>query len=247
MRALRHGSSPCMPRIEARLRGRLFHWEGSEHTMPACSLGRQATYRPVAQRTGRRLFTLSLPAIRKLRCPEIAESPYLQISSWYAFGAARASLPPISPCNLGATRMYPTYLARITSTAEKACAIAMDRPKDVHRERLFDALAQVANPTFQGDDPELAHLKPLFGQAQVWAGMSELASRACVLISAVTRLFRQSNIRLSVTIAGKRYGLEGARCQARERNRPTPVRRTASSWHRANDRNDTSAVQLQIL
>ena len=68
--------------------------------------------------------------------------------------------------------MYPTYLARITSTAEKACAIAMDRPKDVHaREQLFDALAQVADPTFQGDDPELAHLAPLFGQAQVWAGI----------------------------------------------------------------------------
>src|ERR1044072_1146673 len=118
--------------------------------MPAWAVGRQATYRPAAQRTGRRVFALSLRAIRKMRCPAIAESPYRQISSWSAFGAARASLPPISPCNLGATRMYPNYLARITSTAEKACAIAMDRPKDVHaRERLFDALAQVANPTFQ--------------------------------------------------------------------------------------------------
>jgi len=35
--------------------------------MPAWAVGRQATYRPAAQRTGRRLFALSLPAIRKLR------------------------------------------------------------------------------------------------------------------------------------------------------------------------------------
>jgi len=223
--------------------------------MPAWAVGRQATYRPAAQRTGRRLFALSLPAIRKLRqlyescaAPKLPRVRTVKSLAGLPLGLLARRCTPISPCNSGATRMYPTYLARITSTAEKACAIAMDRPKDVHaRERLFDALAQVANPTFQGDDPELAHLKPLFGQAQVWAGMSELASRACVLISAVTRLFRQSNIRLSVTIGGKRYGLEGARCQARKRNRPTPVRRTASGWHRANDRNDTSAVQLQIL
>ena len=68
--------------------------------------------------------------------------------------------------------MYPTYLERIASTAEKACALAIDQPKDPHaREQLFDALAPVADPTFQGDDPEFAHLTSLFSQAQVWAGI----------------------------------------------------------------------------
>ena len=167
-----------------------------------CQPGQSGARRPIGRRPSALVGGSSLCHCELYESCAAPKLPRVrQISSWSAFGAARASLPPISPCNLGATRMYPNYLARITSTAEKACAIAMDRPKDVHaRERLFDALAQVANPTFQGDDPELAHLKPLFGQAQVWAGMSELASRACVLISAVTRLFRQSNIRLSVTI-----------------------------------------------
>ena len=68
--------------------------------------------------------------------------------------------------------MYPTYLERIASTAEKACALAIDQPKDPHAwEQLFDALAPVADPAFQGDDPEFAHLTSLFSQAQVWAGI----------------------------------------------------------------------------
>ena len=38
--------------------------------------------------------------------------------------------------------MYPTYLARIASTAESACAMALDRPKDPQaREQLFNARA----------------------------------------------------------------------------------------------------------
>jgi hypothetical protein len=66
--------------------------------------------------------------------------------------------------------MYPTHLAQITSTARKACALAIDRPEDVHaRVELFNALAEVADPAFQGDDPELVHLSDLFCQAQVWA------------------------------------------------------------------------------
>lgn len=68
--------------------------------------------------------------------------------------------------------MYPTYLTSIASSAEKACALVIDRPKDPHaRQQLFDALAQVADPTFQADDPELSHLTPLFSQAQVWAAI----------------------------------------------------------------------------
>jgi hypothetical protein len=66
--------------------------------------------------------------------------------------------------------MYSTYLAQIASTAKKACALAIDRPKDGDaREQLFNALEEVADPAFQGDDPELAHLTDLFCQAQVWA------------------------------------------------------------------------------
>ncbi|SEP51459.1 hypothetical protein SAMN02990966_07998 [Rhodospirillales bacterium URHD0017] len=66
--------------------------------------------------------------------------------------------------------MYPTYLARIATTAERACAMAVDRPKDPQaREHLFDALASVADPTFQADEPEFDHLTDLFSQARVWA------------------------------------------------------------------------------
>ena len=66
--------------------------------------------------------------------------------------------------------MYPTYLARIATTAERACALAIDRPKDLQaREHLFDALASVADRTFQADEPEFDHLTDLFGQARVWA------------------------------------------------------------------------------
>jgi|SRR5882672_7128094 len=70
----------------------------------------------------------------------------------------------------GGFDMYPTYLARIASTAERACVMALDRPKDPQaREQLFDALAAVADPTFQADEPEYNHLTELFGQARVWA------------------------------------------------------------------------------
>jgi hypothetical protein len=68
--------------------------------------------------------------------------------------------------------MYPTYLARIATTAERACAMAVDRPKDPQaREQLFDALAAVANPAFQADEPEYEHLTDLFSQARVWANI----------------------------------------------------------------------------
>ena len=66
--------------------------------------------------------------------------------------------------------MYPSYLARIASTAERACAMALDRPNDPQaREQLFNALASVADPTFGADGPEFDHLIALFGQARVWA------------------------------------------------------------------------------
>jgi hypothetical protein len=66
--------------------------------------------------------------------------------------------------------MYPTYLARIASTAERACVMALDRPKDPQaREQLFDALAAVADPAFQADEPEYTHLTDLLSQARVWA------------------------------------------------------------------------------
>lgn len=68
--------------------------------------------------------------------------------------------------------MYPTYLAQIASTAEKVCALAVDRPKDTHvRAQLFAALAPVADPAFQADDAEFAHLNGVFNQARVWAGI----------------------------------------------------------------------------
>jgi hypothetical protein len=66
--------------------------------------------------------------------------------------------------------MYPSYLERIASTAEKACAIAIDRPNDPQaREQLFSALASVADPAFQADGPDFDHVIELFGQARVWA------------------------------------------------------------------------------
>ena len=68
--------------------------------------------------------------------------------------------------------MYPSYLARIASTAETACVIALDRPKDPQaREQLSNALASVADPTFKADGPEFGHLTELFGQARVWASI----------------------------------------------------------------------------
>src|SRR5260221_4640024 len=70
----------------------------------------------------------------------------------------------------GLRKMYPTYLERIASMAEKACALAIDKPGDTQaREQLFDVLAEVADPAFQGDDPDLDHLSGLFSQARVWA------------------------------------------------------------------------------
>jgi hypothetical protein len=66
--------------------------------------------------------------------------------------------------------MYPSYLARIASTAERACAMALDRPNDPQaREQLFNALGSVADPTFQATGPDFDHLIDLFDQARVWA------------------------------------------------------------------------------
>ena len=44
-------------------------------------------------------------------------------------------------------------LELIARAAERACVAVIDRPKDVHvREQLFNALAAVVDPTFEGDD-----------------------------------------------------------------------------------------------
>ena len=44
-------------------------------------------------------------------------------------------------------------LELIARAAEKACVAVIDRPKDVHvREQLFNALAAVVDPAFEGDD-----------------------------------------------------------------------------------------------
>jgi hypothetical protein len=76
---------------------------------------------------------------------------------------------PIALC-LEGFDLYPTYLAQIASAAEKACALTIERPKDPRaREHLFDALAPVADPAFQADDPDFNHLTDLFSQARVWA------------------------------------------------------------------------------
>ena len=61
-------------------------------------------------------------------------------------------------------------LERIVSPAEVACAAAVSQPKDaLVRQRLYQALAPLVSPTFPGEDPELAHLHDLLGQARVWA------------------------------------------------------------------------------
>jgi len=44
-------------------------------------------------------------------------------------------------------------LELIARAAEKACVAVIDRSKDVHvREQLFNALAAVVDPAFEGDD-----------------------------------------------------------------------------------------------
>jgi hypothetical protein len=64
----------------------------------------------------------------------------------------------------------PADLERIVSAAEAACAAAVSQPKDaLVRQRLHQALAPVVSPAFPLDDPEVAHLNDLLGQARVWA------------------------------------------------------------------------------
>jgi hypothetical protein len=48
--------------------------------------------------------------------------------------------------------------------------LVVKQPTDPRaRETLFDALALVVDPAFQGDGPEFDHLKDLFSVARVWA------------------------------------------------------------------------------
>ena len=66
--------------------------------------------------------------------------------------------------------MNPAQLERIASTAEKACALVVAQPKDVlARQRLFDALTLVVDPTFVGEGPEFDHVADLLSEARVWA------------------------------------------------------------------------------
>ena len=66
--------------------------------------------------------------------------------------------------------MNPAELERIVSLAELACTAAVAQPKDaLVRQRLYHALAPLVSPAFPGEDPEIAHLHELFGQARVWA------------------------------------------------------------------------------
>lgn len=66
--------------------------------------------------------------------------------------------------------MNPSDVERIVSLAEVACAAAVSQPKEaLVRQRLYHALAPLVSPAFPGDDPELAYLHELFGQARVWA------------------------------------------------------------------------------
>lgn len=72
--------------------------------------------------------------------------------------------------NLREPPVNPADLERIVSVAEVACAAAVSQPKDaLVRQRLYQALAPLVSPAFPGEDPELAHLHELFGQARVWA------------------------------------------------------------------------------
>jgi hypothetical protein len=72
--------------------------------------------------------------------------------------------------NLRELPVNPADLERIVSLAELACAAAVAQPKDaLVRQRLYQALAPLVAPAFPGEDPELAHLHELFGQARVWA------------------------------------------------------------------------------
>jgi len=72
--------------------------------------------------------------------------------------------------NLRELPVNPADLERIVSLAELACTAAVAQPKDaLVRQRLYQALAPLVAPGFPGDDPELAHLHELFGQARVWA------------------------------------------------------------------------------
>jgi len=64
-------------------------------------------------------------------------------------------------------------LELIARAAEKACVAVIDRPKDVHvREQLFNALAAVVDPAFEGDDDTASpYLNDLLSQARVWADL----------------------------------------------------------------------------
>lgn len=64
-------------------------------------------------------------------------------------------------------------LELIARAAEKACVAVIDRPKDVHvREKLFNALAAVVDPAFEGDDDTASpYLNDLLSQARVWADL----------------------------------------------------------------------------
>jgi len=64
-------------------------------------------------------------------------------------------------------------LELIARAAETACVAVIDRPKDVHvREQLFNALAAVVDPAFEGDDDTASpYLNDLLSQARVWAAL----------------------------------------------------------------------------
>jgi hypothetical protein len=64
-------------------------------------------------------------------------------------------------------------LELIARAAEKACVAVIDQPKDVHvREQLFNALAAVVHPAFEGDDDTASpYLNDLLSQARVWADL----------------------------------------------------------------------------
>jgi hypothetical protein len=62
-------------------------------------------------------------------------------------------------------------LELIARAAEKACVAVINRPEDIHaREELFNALAAVVDPAFEGDDDTASpYQNDLLSKARVWA------------------------------------------------------------------------------
>jgi hypothetical protein len=75
--------------------------------------------------------------------------------------------------SLAGNEMKPSEIKQIAKVAEKACATAVNHPRDADvRADLLNALGAVVDPAFtKGDATHSSHLHDLLCQTSVWASL----------------------------------------------------------------------------